>query len=69
MHFKDKEDALVANLYDIEEYAKKMNYIFDYPEHSAKIGRKGRELSLKKFNPNNYAKLLLEYVDNIITRS
>ena len=60
-YFTDNENALIAASYNIKEYSEKMNYIFDYPEHSAIIGKNGQKFVLKTFDSSKYAKLLLRF--------
>lgn len=48
--FIDQKTALVAEAFDPEVFAKKMQFVVDHPEETKQIGLRGREMGLKNFN-------------------
>jgi glycosyltransferase involved in cell wall biosynthesis len=65
-YFKDKETALIASKYDIEEFAKKMEFILQHPEKASKIGQEGRCVGIEKFDYKLYAPKIKEFILTII---
>ena len=53
-YFHDQKNALVANEYDINEYAGKFDFIVENPDISMQIGRNGKLTGLKFFDYNSY---------------
>jgi len=65
-HFKDEESALMAQSYDIGEFAHKMEYIFLNPKKAKEIGQKGKVFGLKNFDYNIYGSKIKEFINSII---
>lgn len=48
-YFKDKEDMLLAENYDIKLFAERMQFVIDFPDKSKLIGMKGKEKAADLF--------------------
>ncbi len=66
LYFKDGVNALIADTYDISEYAEKMKFVSDHPEEAKKIGQKGKELGTAEFSHINYGQKLKEYLQTTV---
>ena len=53
-YFQDQKNALVANNYNVEEFASKFDFVVDNPEASVEIGKNGKATGLKFFDHNSY---------------
>lgn len=49
-YFKDGETALVADEYETEQFAQKMQFVLENPEKAKEIGQNGKELGLVEFD-------------------
>jgi len=62
-YFTDMENALVAETYNINEFAEKLQFVINNPEKSLKIGINGKKIGLANFDYlvyGNKIKLLLQ---------
>lgn len=60
-YFTNKENALIAEVNEIQDFIKKIDFIFDFPEKANEIGLKGYELGKVKFNYKSYSKPLQDF--------
>lgn len=67
-YFKDGENALIADSYDISEFAEKMNFVIENPERAKQIGQKGKELGMNKFSHIKFGPILKDFLQNIISK-
>ena len=67
-YFKDGENALVADSYDISLFAEKMNFVIENLTRAKQIGQKGKELGMQKFSHIKYGPLLKDYLLGIISK-
>ncbi|MEO1626061.1 MAG: glycosyltransferase, partial [Bacteroidota bacterium] len=61
-YFKDEESALIADAYEVEQFAAKMQYVLDHPEKAKAIGRLGKALGLKEFNYASYGQPIKNFL-------
>jgi glycosyltransferase involved in cell wall biosynthesis len=61
-YFKDMDNMLIADSYDINQFAEKMRFVINNISEVKKIGMNGRELALNKFN----YKILGNVIDNFL---
>jgi glycosyltransferase involved in cell wall biosynthesis len=61
-YFKDGEDALLAETYNEEEFAAKLQVVVDEPEKASAIGRKSFELGKQNFDHISLGKKLKEFI-------
>ncbi len=61
-YFVDAHNALVAENYDVEEFAGKMDYVLRFPDHARKIGENGRDVGLRNFNYKAYGPKLKRFI-------
>lgn len=64
-YFKDGENALIANDYDIDLFAKKMQFVLDNPEAAKTIGERGKQLGLNAFNHFTYGPKILAFLKSL----
>jgi len=62
--FIDGENALIAEDYEKESYAKKMQFILSDPEMSASIGINGRQMGLENFDYTQHGSRMLRLLGN-----
>jgi glycosyltransferase involved in cell wall biosynthesis len=65
-YFKDGENALIADSYDISKFAEKMKFVIKYPETAKKIGQKGKKLGTEEFSHIQYGQRLKDYLQNAV---
>ena len=61
-YFKDKENALVAEEYNVKAFVEKMEYVLNNPQQSADIGLRGKQFGKENFDCMVYGKLLSSFV-------
>jgi glycosyltransferase involved in cell wall biosynthesis len=49
-YFKDMDNMLIADSYDVNEFAEKMRFVINNMSEVKKIGLNGRDLAWNKFN-------------------
>ena len=49
-YFRDMDNMLIAENYDVQEFAEKMQYVINNINEVKRIGLNGKELALKQFN-------------------
>ena len=54
-YFKDMENILLAENYDVAQFADKMKFVIDHPGLAKEIGTKGKEVALNLFHYKNRA--------------
>jgi glycosyltransferase involved in cell wall biosynthesis len=65
-YFKNEVDALIAERFEPELYAQKMEFVIHNPEKAKEIGAKGRETGQKHFDYKVYGKLMKEFIEGIL---
>lgn len=61
-YFEDGTTALVSEKYNVDEFAKKMDYAVDHYDHARKIGLQGKELGLKTFHFRTYGTVIRQFL-------
>lgn len=61
-YFKDMENMLIADTYDINLFAKKMQYVLINTEEAQKVGCNGRKMALNNFDYKLYG----QKIDNFL---
>ncbi len=64
-YFNDMENMLLAETYDINVFAEKMQFVINHPEESKDIGLKGKESCSKKFDYRNLAEPLNNFLNKL----
>lgn len=64
-YFEDGKTALVADLYDIDAIAEKMQYVLDNPVDSKNIGANGKQLGLAEFDYRTHGVRLRMFLQEI----
>jgi glycosyltransferase involved in cell wall biosynthesis len=65
-YFKDKQNMLLAETYDIDLFAEKMQFAIDNPELIKEIGINGKNIALQLFDYKGKAENLNQFFDEII---
>lgn len=61
-YFRDKENMLIAETYDVKQYAEKMQYVLDNPAQVKQIGINGRQTALPLFDYKAKAPEIDEFI-------
>ena len=61
-YFQHTENALIADHYDVHEYAGMMEFVIHYPHEAREIGQAGYETGLKVFNYKTYGELIKNFM-------
>ncbi len=61
-YFTDTENALVAPLYDENEFSEKMKFVINYPDKAKDIGNKGYDTGYMHFNYLSYGSKIVEMI-------
>ena len=64
-YFKDLESALIADNYDVKEFAQKMKFVIDHPEDASEIGLGGKKVGLQHFEYNSYGLKLKSFIGGL----
>lgn len=64
-YFSDQESALIAENYNVEDFAKKMQFVISNPEISASIGEKGRSVARLHFSYKDYGPRIIEFIASV----
>lgn len=65
LFLKDKENAMVAEHDNIEDFASKLIWLIGHPAEAAEIGKKGAEVARKNFDAMTEAKKMLNHIKSI----
>lgn len=61
-YFKDKENALLAENYDVTEYAASLRYVIQNPEKALEIGRKAHEVGKREFDHLALGRKIFDFI-------
>jgi glycosyltransferase involved in cell wall biosynthesis len=61
-YFKDKENALLAENYDVAEYSESLSFVIDEPEKCIEIGRKAHEVGKREFDHIALGKKIYDFM-------
>ncbi len=64
-YFHNKENALIAENYNIKEYAMQIEYLLLNHEESRVIGTNGKKLCQEYFNYQNYGNPLVQFINSL----
>jgi len=64
-YFTNMVNMLLANSYDINLFAKKMQFVIDHPTESKDIGLKGKEIAYQQFDYSSIAGALDNYLNEL----
>ena len=64
-YFKDKEDILLADNYDKNLFAEKMQFIIDNPEESKVIGAEGRKKAVELFEYKTQSSRINSFLESL----
>lgn len=59
---KDKENAMIAKSDSVEDFAEKMEWLFEHPKEALLIGSKGRIVAMESFNANIEANKIVDFI-------
>lgn len=65
-YFKDMENMLLAEEYDIKKYSDKMQFVIDQPDISKEIGVKGKSVASSIFDYRNRAKYVNDFFNILL---
>jgi glycosyltransferase involved in cell wall biosynthesis len=63
-YFQNTENALIADNYDVHEYAGMMEFVIKYPQDAKVMGLAGYETGMKVFNYKTYGKHIWDFMQN-----
>lgn len=66
-YLKDGETAIIAHRYDIEEYAARMQWVFEHPDIAEAIGRRGQMVASMKFDYRIYSEPLRRFLEGVLS--
>ena len=67
-YFKDKENGLIADAYNIAAFTEKMQFVLDHPTEAKAIGQKGKEMGLREFNFLHYGQNLRAFLSKLANK-
>jgi glycosyltransferase involved in cell wall biosynthesis len=68
-YFRDGENGLVAEVYELAQYVEKLQYIVDHPAEAAAIGQAGYEMGIEHFHYARIGKRFCQYLAQLTGRS
>ena len=60
---KDGVSAIVAEHDNVEDFSSKLLWVIEHPREAAEIGKRGKKVALKHFNPMTEAQKMLKYMN------
>ncbi|MBS1608619.1 MAG: glycosyltransferase [Bacteroidetes bacterium] len=63
IYFKDMENMFLAESYDVNQFAEKMQFVIDEPEKAEKIGQRGKSVASRIFDYRNVAKEIDSFLE------
>ncbi|MEM9919829.1 MAG: glycosyltransferase [Bacteroidota bacterium] len=64
-YFRDEESALIAEGYEVDQFAAKMQFVLDHPEKARAIGQRGKALGLREFNYTSYGHPIKKFLHQL----
>lgn len=68
-YFKDRETALIADNYEVREFAEKMNFVLENRKEGMKIGIRGHKMGIVEFDYRAHGQRLISFVDEITKKN
>ena len=65
-YFEDKVHALVADSYELQDFAHKMAFIIQNPEEARQIGLRGQELGWETFDYKAHGNAFHEFINQLV---
>jgi len=65
-YFQDKENALIADNYEVDEYVEKLHFVINEHEKANEIGKNGKTYGLNEFDYLSYGQKLKHFLENLI---
>jgi glycosyltransferase involved in cell wall biosynthesis len=65
-YFTDMENMLLAENYDVNQFAEKMQFVINDPAMSKKIGEKGKNIAYGLFHFKNKAKVIDDFLESLL---
>lgn len=65
-YFKDKENLLLADSYDKNQFAEKMQFVIDNPIVSKEIGVKGKEIAAELFEYKRQSPRINKFLESLV---
>ena len=66
-YFIDRETMLIADVYNIDLFSDKMQFIIDNPGEAQKIGNNGKSLALSSFDYKVYGEKIINFLNEAKT--
>jgi glycosyltransferase involved in cell wall biosynthesis len=63
-YFKDKENMFLAESYDINLFADKMQFVMDNPAEAQKVGAEGKNIASNLFDYRNRAAIISDFINS-----
>ena len=64
-YFKDMENMLIAESYDINLFTRKMQFVLDNPKEAKRIGENGKEIAFNQFDYRANGKRIIKFIDEL----
>jgi glycosyltransferase involved in cell wall biosynthesis len=64
-YLRDKDNALVANQFEVKEFSEKLQYVLLHPAECFSIGIQGKYTALKFFDYKLYGRKLIEFISQL----
>ncbi|MEP7165230.1 MAG: glycosyltransferase [Ferruginibacter sp.] len=64
-YFRDKENMLIAESYDIGLFTEKMQSVLDEPAEAEKIGNNGKQIAFSQFDYRENGEKILKFIDEL----
>ncbi|MEL6842686.1 MAG: glycosyltransferase family 4 protein, partial [Bacteroidota bacterium] len=64
-YFEDQQNALIAQNYDVHDFAEKMRFVIQHPQQASEIGLNGQNLGMTNFDFHQYGPKLTDFFNSI----
>ena len=64
-YFKDEQNMLIAESYDIKLFAAKMQFVLEHTSEAQKIGANGKDLALNQFEYKQYGDRIIDFLNQL----
>lgn len=63
IYFENEKSALIANLFDVNSFSSKMQFVIDNPVKAKEIGLNGKKVGIRYFDSNSYSEPFNDFLN------
>jgi glycosyltransferase involved in cell wall biosynthesis len=68
-YFQDMKNMFLADTYDTDLFAQKMQFVIDNPEKAKNVGNEGKKIALEIFDYRNRAAVINDFLNSYLSNN